>query len=297
LVNDAEFTVLEVERQVDDAQVLKKVGDDLPESILRILADDEDAFTSHFVLIANAEHVCDSSVVHKRLRNIADQQRALSREVQRLDAGLAEINIRVRHWSAETDALALQDRANQPSPSSTAALERLEKRLDGLAEHLAADGAKEAARDEALRQARESLLGQVGQLKTLIARCERVRYRRTVLRVREAVAATIPSTAIVAVVSRGDDELITLGQHRGWHFPQTKTGVYAGHHPADSKTAIAHLRMLCSRGARYLVFPQTALWWLDHYREFNAHLLQDHRCVFRDERTCVIYALKGPRSK
>ena len=42
-------------------------------------------------------------------------------------------------------------------------------------------------------------------------------------------------------------------------------GTYAGHHPADSAEAIAHLEALRAKGAEYIVFPQTALWWLDYY--------------------------------
>jgi hypothetical protein len=40
-----------------------------------------------------------------------------------------------------------------------------------------------------------------------------------------------------------------------------------------------------------LVFPQVALWWLDHYAGLREHLDKHARVVVRNERTAVIYAL------
>ncbi len=42
----------------------------------------------------------------------------------------------------------------------------------------------------------------------------------------------------------------------------------------------------------YLVVPNAAFWWLDHYERFAEHLDREHRRVHDDER-CVIYALDG----
>ena len=85
---------------------------------------------------------------------------------------------------------------------------------------------------------------------------------------------------------------MTLDKRTGWHFPRTETGVYAGHHPADSGEAIARLEAARKAGARFLVIPQPSSWWLDHYREFAQHLEQRCRCVMRDE-AGVVYALGG----
>ena len=85
--------------------------------------------------------------------------------------------------------------------------------------------------------------------------------------------------------------LVRHGYRKGWHFPRTEKGVYAGHHPADSTAAIAHLEELRARGAQYLLIPRTAFWWLEHYKEFSQYLAQRCRCVRRDERTCVLFAL------
>src|SRR5438034_539208 len=80
----------------------------------------------------------------------------------------------------------------------------------------------------------------------------------------------------IIVVSKGDDELLKLGGCCAWHFPQCEDGVYAGFYPVDSAAAIAHLEELRAKGAGFLLFPATSLWWLDHYVAFRWHL----------ERTC-----------
>jgi hypothetical protein len=119
-------------------------------------------------------------------------------------------------------------------------------------------------------------------------------YCRLVERVRQVVADLVPHGATVAVVSRGDDDLLRLNGRRAGHFPQREDGVYLGYHPADSAGAIAHLEALRARGVRYLVFPRTAFWWLEHYADFRRHLEQRYRVAVRDESTCVIFALRQP---
>ena len=116
-------------------------------------------------------------------------------------------------------------------------------------------------------------------------------YRRLVARIREVVGTALPLEATVAVVSKGDEELLELGGRReGWHFPQDEEGVYAGYYPADSTRAIFHLEELHKKGAEFLLFPGTALWWLERYGEFREHLDGYYRRVWGDE-VCVIYAL------
>src|SRR4051812_12533184 len=96
-------------------------------------------------------------------------------------------------------------------------------------------------------------------------------YADLVTRMREAVAATVPEGARGAVISKGDDALLRLGAREGRHFPQTETGLFAGHYPADGAEAVAHLEHARARGAQYLVIPEPARWWLDHYGELRAH--------------------------
>ena len=149
----------------------------------------------------------------------------------------------------------------------------------------------------AIHQACERLVARTGEVQALVRRVERLRYARMILRIRQVVDRRASKRAIVAVISRGDEQLVTMPVRRAWHFPQTPTGVYAGHHPADSQAAIAHLEQLRGRGARYLLIPRTAFWWLDHYRELDDHLRRTARCVFHDEQTCALFALGAGRKR
>jgi GT2 family glycosyltransferase len=112
-------------------------------------------------------------------------------------------------------------------------------------------------------------------------------------RIRAVVDSTIPSDATVLVVSRGDEKLLELGGRRAWHFPQTKSGVYAGHYPADSTEAIALLEGLRARGSEFLLFPETSAWWLEHYAAFREHLESCYRVIASDNATCQIFELVG----
>jgi GT2 family glycosyltransferase len=119
-------------------------------------------------------------------------------------------------------------------------------------------------------------------------------YAALTERIRALVAERVPAEATVLVVSRGDERLLALGAgRRAWHFPQEDDGAYAGRHPGDSDEAIAQLEALRARGGEFLLFPETGLWWLDHYRELAQHLERFARPVVREPQTCVIYALGG----
>jgi hypothetical protein len=152
------------------------------------------------------------------------------------------------------------------------------------------------ARKSAAQEAGERLAARNGAIQALIGRVERVRYGRMIVRIHHLLRQRIPRGGIVAVISRGDERLVTVPGRRAWHFPQADTGVYAGHHPADSAAAIAHLDRLRARGARYLLIPRTAFWWLDHYREFAEHLDRCSTHLVRDDRTCALFTLV-PRRK
>jgi glycosyltransferase involved in cell wall biosynthesis len=119
-------------------------------------------------------------------------------------------------------------------------------------------------------------------------------YRNLVFRLREIAHRTLPSDATVLVVSKGDADLLRLDGQRAWHFPQREDGVYSGYYPEKSGAAIAHLEALHNRGADFLIFPSTAFWWLEHYKEFRQHLESRYRLLVRDEDTCLIFALREP---
>jgi len=118
------------------------------------------------------------------------------------------------------------------------------------------------------------------------------RYERETQHLREAVVANVPDDADVLVVTRGDDALLALDGRRARHFPQAASGGWAGHHPADSGEAIAHLERLRAGGARYLVVPPTYRWWLRHYEAFHAHLEEHYQAIHSDERGGDIYLLE-----
>jgi hypothetical protein len=116
-------------------------------------------------------------------------------------------------------------------------------------------------------------------------------YRELIDRVHDCIDRHVPHGSVVLIASKGDDRLTRMAGHRAWHFPRNAEGLYAGHYPAHSGEALSHLRQLYTKGAQYLVFPWTANWWLDHYRELASHLSGCHRLILSLEGVCVIYAL------
>jgi GT2 family glycosyltransferase len=118
-------------------------------------------------------------------------------------------------------------------------------------------------------------------------------YRSLLNRLRETARTELPTDATVVVISKGDDELLDLGVRQAWHFPQDEHGGYAGHYPDSSKTAIAQLEELRSRGAEYLLVPATSGWWLDRYPEFGQHLRSRYALVVDDREVCSIFALES----
>jgi GT2 family glycosyltransferase len=118
-------------------------------------------------------------------------------------------------------------------------------------------------------------------------------YQELRERIRQSAATHLPHGANVMVVSKGDEELLKLGESSGWHFPQVENGQYANRYPVDSAAAIEHLETLRTNGANYLLIPKPALWWLEHYVAFRQHLESRYRPVLRDEQTCLIFDLGG----
>lgn len=131
------------------------------------------------------------------------------------------------------------------------------------------------------------------QRRPLLEDPKKAAYRRFVPRFRESVSRTLPPSATVAVVSRGDGALLNLDGRTGWHFPQAPNGDYAGHHPADSRAAIEHLEGLRARGCEFLTFAEPSMWWLDHYVDFHDHLRRRYPIVVRDDETCIIFDLRA----
>jgi Glycosyl transferases group 1 len=116
-------------------------------------------------------------------------------------------------------------------------------------------------------------------------------YERLVASVRDVVAAATPRGSIVLVASKGDWDLVRLSGYRGWHFPQTPSGTYAGEYPPDAAAAIAHIEELRKKGADYFLLPSTAFWWLDNYAGLREHLDGTYSRVWDDE-ACIVYRLR-----
>ncbi len=117
-------------------------------------------------------------------------------------------------------------------------------------------------------------------------------YDELVRRVRKAVSDNVPREAGVVVVSRGDPDLLSLGERHAWHFPQGEDGGFAGHYPSDSADALAMLERLHREGATHLVFPATALWWLDHYPGLRRRLTAEDRQPVHADDACLIFELE-----
>jgi hypothetical protein len=115
-------------------------------------------------------------------------------------------------------------------------------------------------------------------------------YGHLIERIHQIVETNVQRDARVIVVSKGDDNLLTFAWCDGWHFPQDSEGKYAGHYPADDSEAIGHLEALRNKGGEYLLLPQTAFWWLDHYSQLRSHLEAQYRRVWSNP-DCIIYEL------
>jgi len=269
LLNNAGFLVIGIERQMDSRETLDELGRGLPEAVLNVLAGDRDALTSSFVFIAQPIGPVALGALQRRLRHLADAQDLTACGTRHLEQRLSDLEESLR---LSTDA-------------QRTALTTMHGRLD----------ARDAAGTQSLQAARETLLSRGREVTTVISQIERSRYRGVVARLRRLVDRDVPKGATVLVISRGDAELLQFDNRRGWHFPQADTGVYAGHHPADSRAAIAHLEALRRRGARYLVLPRTSFWWLEHYAEFAKHLNARYRCLVNDASTGMLFMLESRR--
>jgi GT2 family glycosyltransferase len=116
------------------------------------------------------------------------------------------------------------------------------------------------------------------------------RYTQMHQRMREIIEQVVPPGAPVLIVSRGDEELVRIESVRASHFPQNEHGEYAGYYPANDAEAIAQLESLVRKGAEFVVFPQTAFWWLTHYSQFRDYVESTAKQVWSDE-IAVIYKL------
>ena len=121
-------------------------------------------------------------------------------------------------------------------------------------------------------------------------------YHDLIARIREIVRTKLPANATVAVVNKGDAELLKLDARPALHFPRNADGSYSGHYPATASDAIAQLEAVRAEGARYLIFPATSLWWLEFYGDFRVHLETHYRQIVNEDEVCMIFALQERRA-
>ncbi|OLE49740.1 MAG: hypothetical protein AUI36_20120 [Cyanobacteria bacterium 13_1_40CM_2_61_4] len=97
-----------------------------------------------------------------------------------------------------------------------------------------------------------------------------------------------PPSALAVFVVQGDSSGIYYSKRKGWHaFDDSDWG-----EPLDSKQAINALEKLRKRGARYLVFTQYTVWWLDYYEDFRKYL-DSRYSRMRQTADYVIFDLTG----
>jgi hypothetical protein len=218
-----------------------------------------------------AERDATMAGLRSELQRRDDAHRQVVTAFSDLRTELAELRSELTHHRSERQALVTR--------YEDVAAER-ERTIAQLRTHLA-HAESMVARE---RQRRESLDASVQR-----------EYEHMKQRLVELVEATIPRGATVLMVSRGDETLVGVNGRRTWHFPQTAEGAWAGHYPADSQQAIAEVDRLRARGGSYLVFPNTARWWLDHYKELRTHLEHEGQIIVDRPDTGVIFSLRAPQ--
>jgi hypothetical protein len=120
-------------------------------------------------------------------------------------------------------------------------------------------------------------------------------YEQLVERVCRQVCELVPAEATLIVFSHGDQNLLRLGPRQAWHFPRTKDGEYDRSKPANSAEAVAWLEALHTKGARFVVIPQPAFWWLQEYPGLRQFLDARYWCLHGDRHFVLYELVASPR--
>lgn len=118
-------------------------------------------------------------------------------------------------------------------------------------------------------------------------------HTELVERLRGVVSALVPPDAHVAVVSRGDVELLDLPVARAVHFPSGPGIGWSGNNPANDEEAVDALDAAIEAGATHILVPAREQWWFDSYPRFQVRL-QSCWTIVSDASTCSIFALRQP---
>jgi hypothetical protein len=118
-----------------------------------------------------------------------------------------------------------------------------------------------------------------------------VDYHELVPAVRELVTRTTPVGSHVAVVSRGDPELLVIPDRIASHFPASPDGGFAGFYPRDGRGALEQVSAAIAAGANYLAIPETGRWWIHYYREFADYLRVASRTLADELNVGIVFEL------
>ena len=274
----ARFAITRIERHLEafDAGAVPTTGLPLPAALVDDLTRDADAMTRTFIVMAHPVPLGRNVRMEIRVRELTQLHDRALEQLRALEQRTGELDRRY------ADLMRLVD----------GAVSKIDR--------IGADVQRVAARDSgwqpALTTAHQRLTSHRVELETIRRDLTRFQYEQLIPRLRAMVESAIPAGAIALVASKGDERLLAFNGRTGWHFLRNDNGVYAGHHPADSAAAIQAIERLRAAGARYLVIPQVALWWLDHYAGLREHLERRGRLVARNDRTAAIYALARSRA-
>ena len=235
---------------------------------------------------------------NRRLGEERDRAEALARELcaglDERDAVVASLGSRLTECSRRESANAGTREFNEMASRLESRIAELTGQIGGLTAEFARMGSREAGREAAMLQIRDQLSARQDDIQAVVSRLGgTVDYLGMVRRVRADMRRLLPPAARVIVISKGDPDLLDVEGHDAWHFPQDDRGHYAGHYPAESGEAIAHLEALRARGGRFLVIPSSASWWLEHYAGLAHHLDTNYQRIWKNA-DCQIYELARP---
>jgi hypothetical protein len=197
-----------------------------------------------------------ASLCEEAGRPIADQGRA---------SAPARVHRVVLELAAAEDLLAQRQR-------QVRSLERERDRLIGRVAELEGQQARSESIDDALSQRLSSLEALVHDIGY---RCEDLSSRTDAAMIRglrRLVRKHTSRNDRLLVVAKDDAALLDLYGRPSSNFPAGPDGRYPGFAPAEDAGAIAHLEAQRGKGAAFLVVPDSAGWWLEHYPTFGEHL-------------------------
>jgi len=288
----------------------------VPPDVFESLSLECDAWAYQFVMAACPLSQPIWALLHERMKQLANEGEHSRQDFSKLTQALAQLrkdyeSLAGRAAAIESEGMELESSLNTLLQENTSlrgdvarlqqTVEQMRAREKDLREMLLEAHDQLLRRDEEIAAALPAFLSHApaaaGQVTGAPLAGRYLQYQQVVKRVREVMRDAGPRNSNVLVISKGDDELLALDGCQGSHFPQNTDGEYAGYYPEDGTAAIKHLEELRERGAQFLLIPQTALWWLDHYPEFSEFLTQHFSCVITQPDVCLLFDLTGQKQR